>query len=250
MRLNVLGSSGTWPAPGRPCSGYVVSEAGTRLLLDAGTGVFAALSRLMDPAALDAVVVSHVHPDHCVDVFPLYHYLQWGPGAPVTIPLYVPAGAAEHLAAFARADEPDHPFFSTFDLRTVAPGDEAAVGPLRLRFGAAVHPVPTVATRVEGEHRSLAYTADTGPGDELAELAAGADVLLAEATFQGSGLEETRGLHMTAGEAGALGRAAGAGRLILTHLPPTLDPVTSIEEAEAAFGRPVSVAVPGMEVKV
>jgi ribonuclease BN (tRNA processing enzyme) len=250
MRLHVLGSSGTWPAPGRPASGYLVEHRDTRVLLDAGPGVFAALCDRMEPGNLAAVVVSHTHPDHCVDVFSLYHYLAYGPGGPHPVPLFAPAGAADHLAAFVRADEPGHPYFEVLAARTVGDGDEAEVGSLRLRFAEADHSVPTVAVRVDDGARALVYTGDTGPGGRVPELAVGADVLLAEATYQGSAEDKPWARHLTAGEAGELARAAGVGRLILTHLPPTLDPVTSLEEAEATFGRRVAVAVPGMEVTV
>ena len=250
MRLAILGSSGTWPAPRRPASGYLVERAGTRVVLDLGSGAFAALAGRTDPGNLDAIVISHIHPDHCTDLFPFYHYLAYGPGGKTPIPLYAPEGAVEHLAAFVRASAADHPFYGAFAVNTVGEGDRAAVGALQMAFAATEHPVPTVGVRVEGEGRVLVYTADTGPGGGVPALAVGADLLLAEATYQGESADKPYADHLTAAEAGRLARDAGVRRLMLTHLPPTLDVARSVEEAEASFGRPVQAAVPGMEVRV
>ena len=250
MRLHVLGSSGTWPTPGRPASGYLVSREGTRLWVDAGPGTFMALADAMSPGELDGVVISHVHPDHCSDFFALLHYLAYGPGGSVPMPVYVPPGAAEHLASFVRADDDGSRFGQVFTMHTVGDGDAIDIGSLHVRFAEASHSVPALATRFEGGGASLAYSGDTGPGGGLPELAAGVKLLLCEAAYQGERDSHPYPFHLTAGEAGALARAAGARRLMLTHMQPSLDPAVSVAEAEAAFGRPVEVAVPGMEVTV
>ncbi len=249
MLLSVLGASGTYPAPGRPGSGYLVEWSGSRVWVDAGPGTFAALGSRADPGELDAVVVSHVHPDHCTDLFALYHYLAFGPGGRAPIAVYVPEGAAEHLGAFVRAGA-DDPWSKRFDFRTVGEGDQAAHGGLGLRFGATAHSVPTIGVRLEAGGRALAYSADTGLGGGVPGLAEGADVLLCEATYQGAREEHPFPYHLTATEAGELAARAGSRRLVLTHIPPDLDGEQSVAEAGAAFGAPVERAYPGMEVEV
>ncbi len=249
MRLTILGSSGTYPAAGLPASGYLVQWGGESVWVDAGPGTFTALCGQVEPGELDAVIVSHRHPDHCTDFFALFHYLAYGPGGRAPMKVFVPAGAADHLAGFVGDEADDGAFWRLFDFRTVG-DDVVALGGMTLRFAVASHSVPTVGVRLEAGGRSLAYSADTGPGGGVPGLAAGADVFLCEATYQEPRAGHSYPFHLTAAEAGATARDAGAGRLILTHLPPALDPQTSKLEAEAAFGRDVAIAVPDMEVDV
>ncbi len=249
MRLTVLGSNGTYPTAGRPASGFLVSHGTAKVWLDAGPGTFMALVERVDPGTLDGVVLSHAHPDHCTDLYALVHYLGYGPGGRVPMPVFVPPGAADLLAAFAGAKE-GGAFRATLEMQTVTAGDSASIGDLGVRFAPANHSVPANVTRFEAGGRSLVYSGDTGLTAGLDELSADADVLLCEATYQGPGEEKAYEYHLAASEAGAVARRAGVSRLILTHLTPTLDPNRSIAEAEAAFGRTVELAVPGMEVAV
>jgi ribonuclease BN (tRNA processing enzyme) len=156
---------------------------------------------------------------------------------------------AERLAAFAGAG-PGHDFYRAFDFVTIAPGTTAEVGGISLSWGAAVHPVPAVVTRVEGGGASLAYSGDTGPGGDLVEIASGVDVLLCEATDQGVRMAGDYPYHLFAVEAGEAAAAAGVGRLLVTHVGPTLDEAASVTEAAAAFGGPVEWAAPGLEVEL
>lgn len=249
FELVVLGCSGSGPDPEGPASGYLVRTERTAVWVDAGTGTFMALTEHMDPGALDAVVLSHLHPDHCVDVFGLLHYLAFRLGTVAGLPLLVPEGGVEKLAAFLGADTNDA-FFTTFAPQEVGDGDTVAVGDVTLRFAAATHSVPTNSVRVEHAGRSLAYSGDTGLGGGFPELAHGADVVLCEA-----GLGEPREAtgyqyHLSGGEAGALAYGAGAGRLILTHLAPTLTAREIADAAQAAFGAPVLVAAPGRRIQI
>jgi ribonuclease BN (tRNA processing enzyme) len=243
----VLGSSGTYPGPGRPCSGYLIDEGPTSVLLDAGPGVAAALQAVGGEAGLDALVVTHAHPDHCCDVFALLNLFRFGPHPREGVLGFASEGVVGALAGFLGAAE-DHALHRVFRWRTVTGGDTARVGPMELGFGLAAHQVPTLVVSLAAGGRRLVYSADTGPGGDLAELAAGADLLLCEATIQGE-----RGAwpyHLSAAEAGGVAREAGVGRLVLTHLPPMLDPARSVAEAAAAFGGPVEWAAPGSEVEV
>jgi len=246
VELWVLGSNGTYPTAGRPTAGYLLSHAGTRVWIDAGSGTFDGLSRLMDPADVDALIISHMHVDHCADVFPLYHYLRFGPSVRPPLPLIVPEGAVDRIAAFVDSGGGSH-LHDVFDPTTPA-SEPVEIGSMTFRFGVADHPLPTLQMRVDAQGRALAYSADTGRGSNLAALAGGANTLLAEASFQG--LDKPAPHHLTAAEAGVIAREAGVERLILTHLMPTLDPQQSIAEAAAEFHGDVMAAAPGLEVLI
>lgn len=246
MHLTVLGSNGTYPTPGRPASGYLVS-GGATVLLDCGPGVFPAmLERGVMP---DAIVLTHRHGDHCLDVLSLFNHLRFDRPDVRGLPIYAPQGVYGRLAEFAGAG-PNHVFHDVFQRLWVEPGDSATVGDLTLRFGAVAHPVPAVSVSAQSGGRRMVYSGDTGPCDDLVPFAAGADLLLCEATHQGPVPSERYAYHLHASEAGAVAAAAGVGRLLVTHLGPTLDPAVSVAEAASTFDGPVDHAVPGMEVEV
>ncbi|MEE9298041.1 MAG: MBL fold metallo-hydrolase [Acidimicrobiia bacterium] len=246
MRLTVLGSSGTYPTAGRPASGYLV-RADVDLVLDLGPGTFPVLlERGVTP---DAIVLSHRHGDHCLDLLPLFNHLRFDRPDVRRIPLLAPRGVVECLASFIGAG-PDHAFFEVFAPEVVAPGNSIRFGDLVLTFGAAAHPVPAVCVAVTDGTKALVYSGDTGPGGDLATLAGDADVLLCEATHQGEPPPDRFPFHLHAVEAGELAARAGVGRLIVTHVAPTLDPSVSVAEAAGRFEGPVVHAIPGMEVEV
>jgi ribonuclease BN (tRNA processing enzyme) len=188
---------------------------------------------------VDAVAVSHRHFDHFLDLYP-YFFVRWSAGRG-PIPLFGPPGFFEHALQL----EPQLP--EAFSPVTVAPGETFEAGPLRIATTPMRHPVPTLGMRIEAGHATLAYSADTGPAEELVTLAAGADVLLCEATW----LDPVKpDLHLTAAEAGDHGRRGETDRLVVTHVAPTNDRRTVLERASAAFGKPATVAVEGMRVDV
>jgi ribonuclease BN (tRNA processing enzyme) len=249
MELTVLGSSGGCPGPGNPASGYLIRHESTAIWCDAGSGTFMPLMEHMDPADLDAVVISHVHTDHCADLVALYDYLAYGPSGTIPVPVYLPEGAVDPIAAFVRA-EGEHLFFMALDFRVVGDGDAVTIGHVDVSFAATNHPVPTVASRYEAGGRAFAYSGDTGPGGGYPALLDGCDAALCEATIQGGRGPETYPYHLTAGEAGAVAAAAGVSKLIVTHVSPTLDEQTSIAEAAATFGSTPELAVPGSVFRI
>jgi ribonuclease BN (tRNA processing enzyme) len=242
MRVHVVGSSGTFPAPGRPAPGYVIEQGDTRVWCDAGPGTFMSLP--MDSDLIDAVVLSHQHPDHCSDAMAAYHAWTYRPEPREAVPLLAPEGVWERLVHFLDK-EPD-----CFAYRPVWTGDEAEFGDIHVSFVEMDHSVPTVGSRWEANNRTLFYTADTGPAGEWADLAEGVDVLLSEASYQEATKDRTYPQHMSAMEAGEIARRVGAHELVLTHIPPYLDADVSVAEAEQAFGRPVRLAVPGTSFEV
>ena len=230
LTLTVLGCSGSYAGPGGAASGYLVRGGGATVWLDAGSGTLANLQRHVSLDAVDAVVLTHEHPDHMSDVEGFRvacNYVIERSGVPV----YAPAGVEGRLSADAAP---------ALDWRTVADGDEVRVGGLSLRFSRTDHPPETLAVRVDGDGRSLAYSADTGPAWSLAALGEGVDLALCEATYLAE-REGTAG-HLSARQAGAMARAAGAQRLVLTHVWPVVDLDASRAEAEPAYGGPVDMA--------
>lgn len=242
--LTVLGSAGGSPTRTNPASGYLIESAETAVWLDAGTGTFMELARHTDPGGLTGVVLSHIHVDHCSDVFGLYGYLAFGPSGVVPVPVFGPAGASEHLSAFARAGE-EHVFHTVLDLVDVEPGSEVTISDVQIGFGRAVHPVPALVTRFDTPGGSLVYSGDTGPGSDLVELCAGADMLLCEATITGERSAQTYPYHLTAVEAGRTAAEADVSHLIITHLASGVDADQALEEASKDFHGPISLAVPG-----
>jgi ribonuclease BN (tRNA processing enzyme) len=243
MRLQVLGSSGGYPAPGNPNSGFLLEHGGTRLWLDAGTGTFAALQGLIDFTRVDALVLSHVHADHCADVFPLYVAIRFEVAGGFRLPLYCPPGTRETLAPLL-LEEGWEQLGVAFEFRQIDAGDHAEVGGVRLSFLRTDHPAHTLAVRAETGAGVLTYSADTGPGVDLAGFARGSDLLLCEATYQDG--RAGAPVHLSARQAGETARRAGVEALALTHVWPPLDPEVSLREArETAGDLPVRWAGPG-----
>ncbi|MEV1296087.1 MBL fold metallo-hydrolase [Pseudonocardia sp. NPDC049635] len=255
MRLIVLGCSGSGPGPESPASGYLVEAGGTRIVLDLGNGTLGALQRHLDPWSLDGVVFSHLHADHCSDFASLVVHRRYHPRPPfdpgvARLPVHAPAGAHDR---FARAYAPTAAELAETDLTDVFTfHDLAAGGTCRIGTGAdqiqvrafdVVHPCPAFALRVEHGGRVLTYSGDTGACPGLVEAARDTDLLLCEASWP-HGDHNPTGVHLSGREAGEHATAAGARRLVVTHVPAWYDRDELATEAKAAFDGPVEVATP------
>lgn len=242
MRLRVVGSSGTFPSHGRPASGYLIEQGSTRVWCDAGPGTFMSLP--VDTDLIDAIVVSHQHPDHCVDLMAAYHAWTYRPEPRDPVPLYAPQVVWDRLTGFLEKEP------ASFAFTPVWTGDSIDIGDLTASFVEMDHSVPTVGSRWDGNGRTLFFTGDTGPSGTWTDAARGVDVLLSEASYQESTQNADYPQHLSAREAGEIARRVEAGRLVLTHIPPYLDPSLSVAEAEQQFDRPVTLAVPGGSLDV
>lgn len=232
LSVTVLGCAGTYAEPGNACSGYLVRTATTTLVVDLGPGALANLQRHVDLVDVDAVVLSHEHPDHWTDLAiarNAYRYVFDRAGLPVL----ATAGTIRLAAPFC--DD------TTFAWTTLTDGSQARIGDVDLRFRRTDHPVETLAIWLSSGDASVLYSADTGPDWEARAFGERPDLALLEATFDH---EQTQHLHMTAAEAGEHAAAVGAGRLVLTHLLPGVDPEGQRRAAEATFGKAVEVAEP------
>ncbi|MFF3174902.1 MBL fold metallo-hydrolase [Streptomyces sp. NPDC057900] len=242
--LTVLGSATPYPGTDNPCSGYLVSSGGTRVWVDAGSGTLGPLRRHARLDELDAIWISHLHADHCADLLTAYYgalYADIRLEAP--IPLYGPPGTADRLAHFLTNGPDRSPVESAFAVTELYDGHQVTTGPLRLTSRAVAHGMPAFALRVEAAGRSLVYSGDTAPCAALTELAGGCDVLLCEAESAQPPAEGEQ-VHHTPEEAGDTAAAAGAGRLLVTHVGPFLTPGQAVERASARFAGPVDHAAP------
>jgi ribonuclease BN (tRNA processing enzyme) len=213
---------------------------------DAGPGTFVNLP--VDSYMIDAIVISHQHPDHCTDVFTAFHTWTYCPDPRTDVPIYAPQAVWDRVSGFLDGGQGSR-LRETFDFTPVWTGDVVQIGDLSVSFVETDHSVPTVGSRWEAENRTLFYTGDTGPKGDWQDMAQGADLLLSEAAYQERG-EDDYPHHLTSAEAGRIAREVGAGRLVLTHIPPYLDVSRSVSEAESTFDRPVSLAVPGASFDV
>jgi ribonuclease BN (tRNA processing enzyme) len=247
MQLTVLGCSGSVPGPESVASGYLIRAEQASVVLDLGNGTFGALQRYLDPFTLDGLFLSHLHPDHCADVSALTVYRRYHPHPPpcAVLPLYGPPDAAERLvAAFAaNAEERTATDLSdVYDFRSYR--EPARIGPFEVRAARVEHPCEAYALRISHAGRSLVYSGDTGPGPQLAELATGADVLLAEASWPDRP-DNPPGIHLSGRQAGEAAAAAGVSRLLITHVPPWTDVAQVLTEAKTAFDGPTELVRSG-----
>ena len=248
MDLTIVGCSGSFPGPDSASSCYLVEADGYRMVLDLGNGALGPLQRYIGLDQVDAVCISHLHADHCLDMCSYQVFRTYHPDGPLpSIPVFGPPDTVGRLDRAAGGEAPES-MAAKFDFRTLTPGT-IEIGPFSVTTRHMNHPVETFGFRISAGGTTLAYSADTGPTGELAELARDADLLLCEASFP-----ETDGLppnlHLTARQAGEYAGRAGAGELIVTHLVPwnSRDQVTA--DAASAFPGPVSLAVPGARVSL
>lgn len=233
LTLTVLGCSGTFPGDGGACSGYLVRSPGASLVVDLGAGTLANLQRHMAIGEIDAVVLSHVHPDHWLDLPVLRNAMRYVLDIE-GLPVY---GTAE---TWLMAEVLIGELAPTMLWRTVDESSVVQVGDQVVRFSRTDHPVETLAVRVDAGGRSLLYSADTGPAWYPGEAGADVDLMLCEASLQPE--HEGHVQHLSARQAGKLARTLGAGRLVVTHVVPGVEPEAQLDIAGQAFGGPVDLA--------
>jgi ribonuclease BN (tRNA processing enzyme) len=244
MRVTVLGCSGTYAGAGTACSGYLVQADGVNVLVDAGPGTLAELQHHVALEDLDAVFISHSHPDHWVEAPVMRNALRYVLHCD-GLPVY---STAETLGLITEiCHERVAP---TFELRAITDGDEVTVGGLTVRASRTQHPPETLGFCLDDGRHRLAYSADTGADWSFEEFGAAADLGICEATFREGTEAATHGreVHMTAFDAGQMARKAGTRALLVTHLLPGADPEGARAEAEEAYGAAVRVAEGGLVI--
>jgi ribonuclease BN (tRNA processing enzyme) len=246
MRILVLGGCGAWPAAGQACSGYVLQHDGFQLLVDPG---YATLPRLLERTRaelVDAVVISHGHPDHCADLNPLLRARQLGGSAPDALPVYALRGAVDPVLGLDRPGMLD----DAYRLQQIEPELHLEIGPFEVETVLLPHFVFNLGLRVRAGPSVLAYTGDTGPSPNLSPLARGADIFLAEATYPERVPADAARYLSSALQAGEVAAQSSVRHLLLTHLLPGTDPAEAEAAARITYGGSVSVARAGMTVDV
>jgi ribonuclease BN (tRNA processing enzyme) len=252
LLLTVVGSSCSIPRPGRACSSYLIEGAGRAVVADLGSGAYAKLAQYRSAESIDAVVISHMHADHFLDVIPMRYALKYGRRTnDRRVALYLPPEGDRMLAALAAtfARESDGDFIEeVFDVRTYEPREPLPVGDLALRFASCSHYIPTFALRCDFAGTSVAYSADTAPDERVIALARGADAFVCEATLAIESESELPRGHSSAREAAAMALRAGVKRLVLSHYPAAADPSELLRQARTVFEGPVTVADDGLQL--
>jgi ribonuclease BN (tRNA processing enzyme) len=248
VELTVLGTSAAWPGPGRASAGFLLRHDGVHVALDLGIGTLANLQLEIPQERLDAIVVTHEHLDHCLDLYALTVARVFHAEPLEPLPLYSLPGVFERVSALETAEQLEE-MRALFDIRTLEAGDSFEIGPLRVATRALPHLVPNLGFRVETDGLALAYTGDTGPSDEVEALARDTDVFVSEASWEREEDALVEG-HLSAGQAAEHATRAGAGRLVLTHFWPTVDRERARDRAAAAFDGEVLVAEEGMRIGV
>jgi ribonuclease BN (tRNA processing enzyme) len=251
VRLTILGKSPSWQDRDGACTGYLAEVGDAALLIDCGNGVFAKLRRYGAYERIAAVVISHFHADHVLDLVPFAHALRYGPLRRSSRPqLHVPPGTRAALRRMCGSWGSETVIEDAFDVSEYEPAAELELGTARLRFRPLPHYVTShaIEVRAAGSERRLVVGGDCGPNEELAEFARGAELLVIEATLleaDASPASDEGPGHLSAAQAGSIGRAAAVERLLLTHFSDQLDHDELRARAEAAFGRAVELAVEG-----
>jgi len=247
MRLTIVGCSGSFAGPSSPASCYLVQAEHEgrdwNLVLDLGNGALGALQRHMDPMAIDAVVLSHLHSDHCLDLCGLYVMQKYSPNgrSHSRIPVYGPRRTGERMARAYDLTPPDG-MDSEFDFRELADRASVRIGPFTVTPHLVNHPVQTYGLRVEAHGTVLAYTGDTDSCDALTALCHDAALVLADSAFI-DGRDDAQGIHLSGSRAAqAAVDAGGVRRLMLTHIPPWNDPAVCRAQAAAVWPGHVELA--------
>ncbi len=252
MKLTIVGCSGSYPGPDSPASCYLVEAEGEaesdgtrrvwRLLLDLGNGALGQLHRYTDPLGVDAVLISHHHADHCLDLCGYYVMRKYHPlGAQPILPVWGPVGTAERMArAYELPEDPG--MTEEFDFGVY--DGAITIGPFTIEPVAVEHPVDAFALRISAGGSVLAYSGDTATCDGIDRVAAGADLFLCEASFR-DGDDNPPGIHLTGVEAGEIAERAGASRLVITHVPPWFDRDAMLAEARTTYAGPAELATGG-----
>lgn len=242
LRLDVVGAGPAFTDRlGSVGAAYLVRNASSAILLDLGQGAFPRLASLVDPGTLDAVLISHLHPDHFVDLVALRHYLRWGPGHPRRVRVGGPAGLVDRLDALHA-----EPGFTTASLDVeVLTAGSLRIGSLAVEVANVHHGAGSVGFRIAGTHGlGLVYSGDCGRASDLDPLVRPGDVLLCEVSF-GPGPVPQDAAHLDGPAVGSLAARTGASRVLLTHLLMGFDEAETVASVKAGFDGPVALVQPG-----
>jgi ribonuclease BN (tRNA processing enzyme) len=246
MKFTVLGGAGGWPPARGACSGYLIEHDGFRLLVDPGYATLPRLLEIVPAEAIDAVLVSHGHPDHVADLNPFLRARAMRDDPPPPLPAYALPDALRPVLALDQVDA----LQDACEVREFEAGAAFSIGPFGIESRLLPHFVSNAGFRMSASGLSITYTGDAGPSNDLVELAGSTDLLLAEATYVESVPADSATSLNSALEVGRQASRAGAARLLLTHLWPGTDPEASRAAAGRAFREWIGVAAGGLVVEL
>jgi ribonuclease BN (tRNA processing enzyme) len=244
IEVTPVGIGAAYGRVGEAQACHLVRAAGRTICLDLGAGALNLLRAHVAPEDLDLVVISHLHPDHFIDLLALRVYMVWGPGAGCRLRVAGPPGLRSLLACID--DEGLDRAFAFEELSGDAPVTELGDG-VGIRHRQVPHLPPTFATRVDAGGASVCFGADCAPNDALPDLARGVDVLVSECSY-GTGEIPAGAMHLNARAAGLIARQADAGQLVLVHCFPEWDPAAAVAAAQETGGLPVRAARSGERI--
>lgn len=252
MRVTVIGCCGSFAGPDGAASSYLIEHQDAdgklwRVLMDLGSGAFGPLQKVLDPADLDAVIISHLHPDHYLDITGLEVFWAYHSRDDLgTLPVHAPAPLPQRIAAVLGrdGDVPDGVSCAPFDVHPLSDHHRVTIGPLEITVRTMLHPVEAYGFRITDGERTLVYSGDSDACDALDELARDADLFLCEAGYIEGRDDHFTGVHLTGRRAGQTAARAGVRRLALTHVPAWTDPQIPLEEARGEYSGPITMVRP------
>lgn len=255
LQLTCLGGAAAWPNPGQGCSSFLVEAGSTSILVDAGPNTLLELRKHIKYSTLDAIIISHCHADHILDLVPYRYGLVYGPERPETpVPLWLPPGGVQQINRLAAAlgsdaEQPADFWTTVFNPMEYAPVDELSIGSVTISFQRTEHAVECYAMRLHGpDLASLTYTADTGSIDNLVAFAKNCDILVAEGTLPESDDASTGAGHLMPSQAGLLAALAGARRLVISHLWAERPDEEVMQAARQTYSGDILIAKPGLVI--
>ncbi len=240
LGVAVLGTCGGYPAAGRACNGFLLRAGDDNLVLDLGSGALSNLLEYVEADEVRALALTHVHYDHYIDIYGLCTARRFWETPTSPLLAFAPAGAKKTIGS-PLSEESRPKFFECMELEELSGETELSVGSFTLKSKPGKHVIDTFIYRAEAGGRSVCYSGDTDMCDALLEQASGADLFICESTFTSEVTSKMAG-HLFAAEAGRAAREAGVGRLLLTHIWPTLSREKAVAEAREEFDGPVEMA--------
>ena len=249
MKLTVVGCAGSFPGPDSPASCYLVEHDGTKVILDMGNGSLGALFQYVDIYDIDAVVLTHLHIDHCADLGSYYVARKYRlPEPPPKLAVYGPAGTSDRMAQLYGLNQ-DPGMTTEFDFYSFADSDTIQIGSIQIKATPLLHVIPSFGLRVSAGGRSFMYSGDTGPCPRLVDAARGADLALFEASFLDRP-KRPKNMHLTGHEAAQAAVDAGVNRLVLTHLVAWNDPKDVLADAKSVGDLDITLASAGLQIEI
>ncbi|HZD58844.1 MAG TPA: MBL fold metallo-hydrolase [Anaerolineae bacterium] len=243
MELITLGTSAAYPTVTRACSGYLIREGTTTILVDAGSGVTRNLMRWISPSLLDAIIISHFHQDHFIDIYPLYYFLAFHPVEHRPLDVYAPEGARDFILQLFPPGSGSN-LDTVYNFKPLRDRGYFTIGDIECQSIRTRHSLTTYGVRVSGRHL-ISYSSDTGFDEVLYDIASGSDIFICEATMQ---QEREDLLHLTSAQAGNVARKARVKKLVLTHIWPDFEPVESLRMAAEHYDGPIIMAEDNMQI--